>query len=92
MFAPTCDFCKNSCQDLEESIGFIKLNDFEFIHACCSECNFRMQKKIEIFSLMTCDMIVYFSNKKINGQAVEVAYHTEGKRIVKIVENTEDPK
>lgn len=83
MFAPKCDFCERSYEDLEESIGFIKLNDFEFIHACCSECNFRMQKKIEIFSLMTCDMIVYFSNKKINGQAVEVAYHTEGKRIVK---------
>ena len=81
MFAPKCDFCENSCQDLEESIGFVKLKDFEFIHACCTKCKFKLQKKISVFSLMTCDMIVYYETKKTS----EIEYHTEGKKIVKTV-------
>ena len=84
MFAPRCDLCKQSCEDLEESIGFYKLKDFMFIHAYCTECCFTLQAKIEVFSLMTSDMIVYYSNKKTtDGRVVEIAYHTEGGRIVK---------
>lgn len=83
MFAPKCDFCKSSCEDLEESIGFVKLKEFEFIHACCIECTFKIQSKIEIFSLMTCDMIVYYETRKTGDTITEVAYHTEGRKIVK---------
>jgi hypothetical protein len=85
MFAPKCDFCESSCEELEESIGFVKLKDFMFIHACCSECSFKLQKKIEVFSLMTSDMIVYYDTKKIDHKTTEMVYTTEGRKIVKIV-------
>ena len=82
MFAPMCDFCLASYHDLEESIGFAKFGDI--VKSCCAECMMANASGADDFSLMTCDMIVYYSNKKTtDGRVVEIAYHTESGRIVK---------
>lgn len=89
MFAPMCESCQRSCEDLEESIGFVKFKNFMRIHACCSECCFKLQQKIEVFSLMTTDMIVYYDTKKIDHYTRKMVYYTEGRKIVTIRLNEE---